>query len=76
MIYIMYEKVCDVPKQVEAERLATMATSTAWVQPQHQMIARLIALNGLGATLWCCAPLTLEMLHALRDEEPPPGMLT
>ena len=76
MVNVLYDEVDNISQQVEAERLATLADSAAWAQPQHRLLADLIRLNGVGAMLWCCAPLTLEMLHALWDEEPQPGLLT
>ena len=75
MIGVMYERVAEVTPAEEAARLTTMADSRCWAQPQHQLVADLIGLNGHAAVLWCCAPVVLEMMHALWDEHPQPGML-
>ena len=65
----MYERVGDVPADVEAERLAALGEPERWALPKHQLLAELIRLNGVGKVLWCCAPLVLEMMHALWDEQ-------
>ena len=71
----MYERVGDVPVGDEAHRLAMLGQADVWAQSRHQLLAELIRLNGPGKVLWCCAPLVLEMMHALWDEHPQPGLL-
>ena len=75
LVETMYERVGDVPPGDEAYRLATLGQADAWAQFRHQLLAELIRLNGPGKVLWCCAPLVLEMMHALWDEHPQPGLL-
>ena len=59
MIGVMYERVVEVTPAEEAARLATMADSRRWAQPQHQMVADLIGLNGHAAVVLCCGAVLL-----------------
>ncbi len=65
LVDTLYEWVDQLPPQEEARRLEVLGERAAWAQPRHQLMADLVRLNGLGKALWCCAPVTLEMLRAL-----------